>query len=197
LIALVLASYPMLRLSECAICGPGQVIRIKAEAFKADGLSWSSLGALSAGSKYNELPDLAGYLSHRAYQEALVFGRPYRFPSLGERITISEYHDYRDGSNNRRILKTYRVVKQFKASWLERSLRGAAPGSVAALLIDQQVAAPVVVVPADILGGVGVAAGGLGTLLAVIFLSTLLFPGCFYLTPTLLYATRSLTLRRH
>ncbi len=196
LIALVLASYPMLRLAESSSSKPEQMIRMNGEGHEADGLSWSSLSALSVASGDSELPDLADYLSHRAYQEALIFGRPYGFPALGERITISEYQDFRDGEDNRRILKTYRVVKQFKASWLEQSLLDAAPGSVAALLIDQQVAAPLVVAPVGDLVAVGAVSAGIGTFLALLFLMSLFFKGCLDLTASVLYATRSLTLRR-
>jgi hypothetical protein len=185
---IVLSSYPLLRLGS-AISGAGsETIRMRSIGY--DELSWRSLHALSVYASPNGIPNLADYLTHRAYQESLMFGRPYELPAPGERILISEY---RVSPRNARILKTFRVVKQFKESWLYATLDAASPGSVARLLADQGFAGTLEIAPA----AEAVGRYGVSVLTIILFLLQFLVPRYFNLTPSLLYATRSLTLRRH
>ena len=119
-----------------------------------------------------------------------MFGRPYGFPVMGERVLIS---DYRVDSESPRVQKSFRVVKQFKESWLSIVLQSAAPGSVARLFIDQRRAGTVALLPAAEPLGLY----GLATFLVVLFAVHFLVPRYFNLTASALYATRNLTLRRH
>jgi len=187
---IVLGSYPSLRLGRLRSLPVSYKIQMQPTTGDSRDLSWRALAALSDISRGSEIPNLADYLSHRAFQESLMFGRSYAFPTMGERIVISDYHVDAEGS---RIQKTFRVVKQFKESWLEGTLGRAAPGSIPRLFADQEIAGTVEMIAAT--EPIGTA--GLGTLLVLLFLISLLVPRHFNLTASLLYATRSLTLRRH
>jgi hypothetical protein len=185
---IVLSSYPLLHLGAAVSGADPDTIRMRSIGY--DELSWSSLHALSDYASPGGLPNLADYLTHQAYQESLIFGRPYELPDPGERIMISEY---RVSPHNARIQKTYRVVKQFKESWLHATLDAAAPGSVARLLADQGFAGTLEIAPA----AEPVSRYGVSVLLIILFLLQFLVPRYFNLTASVLYATRNLTLRRH
>jgi hypothetical protein len=119
-----------------------------------------------------------------------MFGRSYAFPRMGERIVISDYHV---NSENARIQKTFRVVKQFKESWLHGTLGRAAPGSLPRLFADQEIAGTVELnATTEPIGR-----AGFGTFLVLLFLISFLVPQHINLTASILYATRFLTLRRH
>ncbi len=187
----VLLSYPLLRLG-AAFSGPSpDTIRMHSIGYgRKTGLSWSSLTALSEYSVPGAIPNLADYLTHHAYQESLIFGRPYKFPTPGQRILISEY---RVDPQRARVQKTFRVVKQFKESWLPETLESAAPGSVARLLADQGFAGtPVMSYAAE-----PVMRYVISAVIIILFLLHFLVPRYFNLTASALYATRNLTLRRH
>ncbi|MBN1837403.1 MAG: hypothetical protein JW820_16230 [Spirochaetales bacterium] len=161
-------------------------------------LSWVGLERLAAASSRASLPNLADYLSHKAFQEALSFGRPYGLPRAGERVRISRYVAARGGPQ---ILRTERVVKRFQESWVQETLAAAKEGSVERLLVDQGFAALVVA------GGEGARAGSrargapatasLAGLAVGLFLATYLLGRDLRLTGAALCATTSLTLRRH
>ena len=184
----VLSSYPLLRLG--SVVSGTDPATIRMQSIGHDELSWRSLQALSLYSTPGGIPNLADYLTHRAYQESLIFGRPYELPEPGERILISYYTvDPRSG----RINKTARVVKQFKESWLYATLDAAPQGSVARLFADQGFAGTLEIAPeAQPVGRYAVS-----VLMIVLFLLQFLVPRYFNLTASVLYATRSLTLRRH
>jgi len=188
LACIVLFSYPLLRFA-AVFAGPEpETIRMRSIGF--NGLSWRSLDALSDYAGPGGIPNLADYLTHQAYQESLIFGRPYEFPAPGERILISEY---RIDPREARVQKTFRVVKQFKESWLYAILEAARPGSVARLLADQGFAGTVEIAPAP----EPAAHYGFSGVLIILFLIQFLVPRHFNLTASALYATRNLTLRRY
>jgi hypothetical protein len=185
---IVLGSYPLLRLGAAVSEANPATVRMQSIGF--DELSWRSLQALSVYSSPNGIPNLADYLTHRAYQESLIFGRPYELPEPGERILISSYKvDPRSG----RINKTARVVKQFKESWLYETLEAAPQGSVARLFADQGFPGTLEIAPA----AQPVGRYGVSVLVIILYLLQFLVPRHINLTASALYATRSLTLRRH
>jgi hypothetical protein len=185
---IVLSSYPLLRLG-AVVSGPDPAT-IRMQSIGYDQVSWRSLQALSVYSSPNGIPNLADFLTHQAYQESLIFGRPYELPEPGERILISSYKvDSRSG----RINKTARVVKQFKESWLYATLDAAPNGSVARLFEDQGFPGTVEIAPAV----QPVGRYGVSVLMIILFLLQFLVPRYFNLTASVLYATRNLTLRRH
>lgn len=190
LAVIVLGSYPALRLGTAFSNPVSYKIQMQPIAGVSRDLSWSSLAALSGISRGSGIPNLADYLSHRAYQESLIFGRSYTFPRMGERIVISDYHV---DSKSYRIQKAFRVVKQFKESWLQGTLGAAAPGSLPRLFADQEIAGTVETIAAT----EPIGRAGFGTLLVLLFLFSFLVPQHFNLTASVLYATRRLTLRRH
>jgi hypothetical protein len=96
------------------------------------GLSWEALAALPLSAGPQELPNLADFVTHSAYQQSLAFQRPYRFPAPGERVYISAYAEA-----GTRYLQSRRVALRFAESWLARTLASAPPGSVERLLVDQ------------------------------------------------------------
>jgi hypothetical protein len=186
----VLGSYPALRLGTALSNPVSYKIQMQPITGVSRDLSWRSLAALSGIPRGSGIPNLADYLSHRAYQESLMFGRSYTFPRMGERIVISDYHV---DSQDPRIQKTFRIVKQFKESWLQGTLGRAAPGSLPRLFADQEIAGTVETsAVTEPIGG-----AGFGTLLVLLFLLSFLVPQHFNLTASVLYATRNLTLRRH
>ncbi|MBN2551974.1 MAG: hypothetical protein JXB06_04365, partial [Spirochaetales bacterium] len=188
--SIVLCSHPALRLAAGLTAEPPETIRMQSIGNDEQGLSWRSLSELWEYSDSRDYPDLADYLTHRAFQESLMFARPYEFPRAGERILVSDYRVAADGA---RVHKTFRVVKQFKDSWLEETLEAAGPGSVPRLFADQGFAGTVE------LRAAAQGAGGRWAVLVlvVLYLLQFLVPRYFNLTASALYATRSLTLRRH
>ncbi len=102
------------------------------EPLAARGLSWAALAALPLSAGPQELPNLADFLAHSAYQQSLAFQRPYRFPAPGERVYISTYAAAGAG-----YLQSRRVALRFSESWLSRTLASAPPGSVERMLVDQ------------------------------------------------------------
>lgn len=63
------------------------------------------------------LPTAADYVTHVAYQEGLPYGRPYRLPAEGERLTVSSF---RFDAEARRLLRYERVLATYDRRWLER-----------------------------------------------------------------------------
>jgi hypothetical protein len=154
-------------------------------------LSWASLEALSLDSQAGVLPDLADYVSHQAYQEGLAFGRPYTFPSLGERVVIPSFARGPDGQG---VVRADRVVLRYPDAWLARTLDNAPEGSVARLLVDQAQAVPVHLRNA---GVPALGAPALALCLCVaLALGFLLLPAEFDLTALRLCANRGFALRR-
>lgn len=130
-LAVILLCLPLLYVSQRL--QPGGVPAPSAAAGPS-GLSWAALQALDRDRRVGALPDLAAYLSHRAYQEGLAFGRPYAFPSPGERLVIPSFARTPDGEE---VIRADRVALRYADTWLERTLAGAAESSVARLLVEQ------------------------------------------------------------
>ena len=93
-----------------------------------------TLSALRAAglAEPGELPVLADYVAHVAYQEALPFGRSYALPAPDERVTVTRYVRTAGGG---RLLPEEEEVLRFSDEWLRATLAAAPPASVAALLI--------------------------------------------------------------
>jgi hypothetical protein len=190
LVALALLAYPAGWMQKRAV-GPLMYLPRGESGPGDEELSWSNLRALAVSSAQDALPNLASYLSHCAFQEALAFGRPYGFPAMDERIRVSIY---RHSAAGPAILRGERVVRQFKEAWLWETLASSPAQSVGRLLADQAVAAPVQAVrdtAALRLKGVGVEA-----LLVVLFLGAFLLAGHHDLTGYALYGTTTLAPRR-
>ena len=98
-----------------------------------DGAGFTLSGLRAAGlAEPGELPVLADYVAHVAYQEALPFGRSYALPAPDERVTVTRYVRTAGGG---RLLPEEEEVLRFSDEWLRATLAAAPPASVAALLI--------------------------------------------------------------
>ncbi len=161
-------------------------LRVKPE----EEISWSSLGRLSMLNTH-KLPNLADYITHIAYQQGLTFGRPYGFPHPGERIYISNYQNAGQGNE---IIKTFRVVKRFKESWLSETIAGAQVGSIERMLINQEEAVQVII--QEEIRVLLKKMSAFKIILISVFLIFSLYIWNFYLTPHQLYGIRSFTLWR-
>lgn len=138
LMALPLASVPILRLAK--LPRDQAVPCLLPSAAGSAPFSWTSLSRLPLNRGADGLPHLADYVAHRAFQESLIFGRPYGFPRRDERLYLS-IPQPADGGQ--RIMVSPRVVKRFSDSWLNLTLAAVPPGSLQRLLLDQGVAGPV------------------------------------------------------
>lgn len=77
------------------------------------------------------LPDLADYVAHRAYQEGLLYNRPYGFPTPGEQVLLSRFREEPGGSYS-----SFReVVVSYDEEWFTTALDTPAPG-IARMLVD-------------------------------------------------------------
>lgn len=100
--------------------------------------SWRSLTELAArrppSTRRSRLPDIADYVSHVAYQQTLIYGRPYSLPKSGERWTVV---DYLENPVTGEIVPRRRTVKAFDEAWLAGLTHAPRPASVEGLLLAQ------------------------------------------------------------
>lgn len=96
---------------------------------------WERIAALDseeaeAGSGAR-LPDLADYVTHRAFQDGILYGRSWGLPEAGETIELIRYREEPDGAYS----EFRETVLTFDDAWLESRLDDA-PAGVAALLVE-------------------------------------------------------------
>ncbi len=101
---------------------------------RAQPVDWSSLERLHRREESARLPDLSDFAAHAAYQEGFPFGRPWRFPVAGERVTLTEYLQAGEGAP---VVQTRRTLKRYPPEWLAGTLAQARAPSVERLLLDQ------------------------------------------------------------
>lgn len=116
------------------------------EVTSSGGLDWESLRRFSKERKPSDqpvtleisdvpvdyLPDIADYVTHRAYQEGFLYGRDYRFPVEGERITLKVYE-----KQGLQIFGKDRVFQMFTEEWYEDIISDASNNGVSRLLCAQ------------------------------------------------------------
>jgi hypothetical protein len=120
--------------------------------------SFASLASLERARRTDAIPDAATFVTHAAYQESLAFGRPWRLPEQGERVTVVDY-----ASSAGTVTAAERTVKRFDDAWLAGVQRRAGAGTLEALLFAQ--GRPVAV---RRLGPLGRLAGAFPLLLAAV-----------------------------
>ena len=113
--------------------GPGVRVPAPQRLRGARAYTWPALRRLWTESAASPLPDLADYVVHVAYQEAVAYGRPYGFPSADVVVPA-----FVPGSDPRRIERRDEVVVRYDDAWLARTLAEPRPGSVERLLLDQR-----------------------------------------------------------
>lgn len=96
----------------------------KAEATGSQTVTFQSIQELWQQKAPGELPDIADYLAHRAYQQALPFGRGFAPPTEGEAVTLSRFRETESGSYERFTEE----VLVFDRAWLSGTLQGAPAG---------------------------------------------------------------------
>ena len=100
--------------------------------------SWRSVAELSARRQSavgTVVPDVSDAVAHSAYQQALVFGRPYGFPAAEERVTVTEYIE---NPATGTVVPRQRTVRTFDSAWLARLTRAPPSPSVEELLLAQE-----------------------------------------------------------
>lgn len=98
--------------------------------------SWEDLELLSMANHVRELPDIADYLSHRAYQEGLRYGRAYDFPYREEPVVLTRY-----GTSAGRIVARGETVLVFDDAWFDEVITGMRLEPLAAMLLSHGVPA--------------------------------------------------------
>ncbi len=95
--------------------------------------TWPVLERLWTEGAASPLPDLADFVVHVAYQEALPYGRPYGFP-VGDVVLPT----YAAGLEPGGVRGNDELVIRYDDSWLSRALGEPAAGSLERLLLDQR-----------------------------------------------------------
>ncbi|TVQ21467.1 MAG: hypothetical protein EA382_13595 [Spirochaetaceae bacterium] len=115
------------------------------EAAGAAGFDHEDLLRLWSDARF-ELPSIADYIAHRAYQEALAYGYAYAFPAPGTVVTLNRFREEADGSYS-----SFReTVATFDQSWIDHAI-GSAPGGIVSMLASFGRPVGVVLTPTDAL----------------------------------------------
>ena len=115
---------------------PGLSVAAPAAVGSAKVISWESLTAVVDHKRENRLPnrlpDLSDYLTHRAYQDSLLYKRDWIYPSPNSGIAISGYAEEEGevGVSAKRMIT-------FDAAWFDRVLSDAANDTLGGMLINQ------------------------------------------------------------
>ncbi|MBT3275851.1 MAG: hypothetical protein HN368_22065 [Spirochaetales bacterium] len=150
------------------------------------GFSFEAIRTLENQALEDALPDIAGYITHRAYQDGMLYGRSWRFPD-GIPVTIRTYSEA-DGES----LSADLPLLEHDEQWFESRLNEAGSRGIPALLLAQR--GPVSVVRSGKI--LSIAAIILRQIALAIFLVSpvLLLP--VNLTSQYFYGMRNLLLRR-
>ena len=115
------------------------------EASGARGFDHDDLYRLWSDPRF-ELPSIADYIAHRAYQEALAYGYAYEFPMPDAEVTLNRFREEPDGSYS-----SFREsIVTFDQGWIDRAI-GSAPGGLVAMLASFGRPVGVVLTPTDAL----------------------------------------------
>lgn len=99
------------------------------EAVSGGAVDWKSLDLLWRVGPSEGLPDLSDFIAHMAYQEGLLFGRTYTFPTPNEQVTITRFSESWDGAYE----QFSEVMLSYDETWLQQRL-SAVPRGPAAML---------------------------------------------------------------
>ena len=109
-------------------------------------LTPASLTALWSSAQPRELPDLADYLAHRAFQEGFPYGRRYGFPVPGETVDLVHVTERPDGS----YVSRPETIVRFDDAWFDEAL-ASVPAGIPTLLAGLGGAATVVLAADEVL----------------------------------------------
>ena len=151
--------------------------------------SWSNLEKLNLLSESSSLPDLSDYITHRAYQDALLVSRLFEFPRRNQVIQIDEFKQSGD-----KIEKFNRDFLLYDDSWFTRVLSDAESAGFTGLLMKQDGPSSVAKYTAS------KAVFEVSQFLLHFFLCILVFSSAFFVTGSLtaqsIYGIRNLLIRR-
>ncbi len=99
----------------------------------AKNYSWGELEKLYYERGGRDLPSIADYVAHAAYQQSIYATRDYGFPIDGRTVEIGTYRRL-DG----RIIRTDRVLEVFDSIWFLSVLSEARSGGVTRMLLSQR-----------------------------------------------------------
>ena len=95
-------------------------------------LSWENLEALWEEDSPEDLPNLADFLTHRAYQEGFFYGGTYEFPRFGEALKSTRYTPGAAGIGEDEV-----ALLEFTDRWYVDVLMGLGEGGITSLLLRQ------------------------------------------------------------
>jgi hypothetical protein len=98
------------------------------------GYAWSDLERLSLANHVRQLPDVADYITHSAYQSGLPYGRGYTFPYAEETVSLSRY-DELDG----RIIEEEIPRIMYDEQWFSGILAEASETGITAMLMGASI----------------------------------------------------------
>ncbi|MAG13314.1 MAG: hypothetical protein CMN78_01830 [Spirochaetales bacterium] len=99
-------------------------------------VKWKDVQTLHLFRESTELPDISDYLTHRAFQEGLMYSQSWEFPVLDHTIAIADYQEH-DG----RILAVQEDAVAYNDEWFEKMIADASLGGITRMLVEQQSAA--------------------------------------------------------
>jgi hypothetical protein len=107
-------------------------VPLPAQVSEAEAFTLSDIGILASRKLPGQLPDLSDYITHRAYQDALLYSRSWVYPSEGSAVGVTNYA-VRDGV----VRPTRTPAVAFGTDWFEGVLNEASSNGIVALLLAQ------------------------------------------------------------
>ena len=95
-------------------------------------LSWDNLHLLSLANGEEDLPNLTHYLTHRAYQQNLLFTQISGFPSKNQEVKRTGYRIENGG-----VVEFTEIMQTFDQAWYSAVIRDAKQDGIPGLLVEQ------------------------------------------------------------
>lgn len=149
--ALLLLSLAVLPAMTAFFSSEGRGIQVEypqpvSEGTRFEGFGWSGMSGFNSlvkndGTLRNntalqnggELPNLADYLSHRAFQEGYFYGRKYGFPQPNEEIVLQVFE-----KEEIEVISHEKVVRMFTEKWYKDIITEASKNGVTRILLSQE-----------------------------------------------------------
>ncbi len=96
------------------------------------GITGESLAILAKNETKNRLPDLSDYVTHRAYQDSLLYGREWIYPEVNSGVTIIRYRE-----EDEKVIAGESRVISFDSGWFDGVISDAAADGLGGMLIAQ------------------------------------------------------------
>lgn len=130
----ILVGLMLLALPLAALSGDGgSSWRLPVPECRGGEISWKSLAVLWETKNAGDLPNLADFLTHRAYQEGFFYGGSYDFPQPDGALKKTEFI-----SSDTGVLEREVSLLEFTNSWYVDILGGAKKIGIPSLLLNQE-----------------------------------------------------------